>query len=366
MRIRYVNYPHPSDVFYASAWSLTIDKLLGKLLPWIRKNPFFTRMAIYRVLNVLPNAQHQTWGRLSAALDALRCVRIAQTASGDAIFGPKPGDRDLAQTSLVTSEGLVDVPGEPPPSDQVELARAWVRDRCVPTSSYNQRKNSYALKHDAEYWSERQPDTRTSLQTNQHTGETYTSNRFYVSNGALILAMMLEGYGPKRVGRSVNARFKVSVKSNETRGRKPGATPVEYVEVEAVQVSGLEAVNERKKLRRFLDRRKSYDNPAQLQFSIREAANGSGTKMNFRNPPDRLLENLRLEGCVRTRERRTVVTSTGKSKKVWRVLWARFVDMPALWQHAHRKLAQSVVPAPHSEPEFSSTCVAGGVIHGTC
>ena len=69
-------------------------------------------------------------------------------------------------------------PCEPPEPDQVARARAWVKACCRPAKE-KWHRGSYGMKHDAERWHRERYD-----------GEAY------ISNGALITAMIEAGYSP--------------------------------------------------------------------------------------------------------------------------------------------------------------------------
>lgn len=86
---------------------------------------------------------------------------------------------------------------------QVELARQWLRIHCQPRKTINPRRSSYGLKHDVEGW--------TSAQ----------GNAVYVSNGAFIVAALLEGYRAEpRGGESINACFNISFAPSVRRMRE--------------------------------------------------------------------------------------------------------------------------------------------------
>lgn len=97
-----------------------------------------------------------------------------------------------------------------PDAAQVVLCRAWIRRWAYPRKSINTRQGSYALKHVVE----RSTISRgvTHLQTD-HLGRRWSGAYVYVTNGAFILAALLEGYRmvPSSVG-SPNAFFNMGVR----------------------------------------------------------------------------------------------------------------------------------------------------------
>ena len=76
----------------------------------------------------------------------------------------------------------------PPCEEQIDLARAWLRENCEPRKTINRDRSSYSFKHDAE----------------RATGG-------YIANGAFLVAAQLEGYKLERVHRrSPNAYINIS------------------------------------------------------------------------------------------------------------------------------------------------------------
>lgn len=69
--------------------------------------------------------------------------------------------------------------------EEIAACRQWIRDRLRPRTTINIIHSSYGLKHRVE------ADLR----------------GWYVSNGAFIVAMLLEGYGMKAAVNSPNAHF---------------------------------------------------------------------------------------------------------------------------------------------------------------
>lgn len=88
---------------------------------------------------------------------------------------------------------------------QIVICRAWIRRWAYRRKSINTQRGSYALKHDVEN------STRTQgvdhVQTD-HRGHRFSGPYFYVTNGAFIVAALLEGYTvvPCSAG-SLNAFF---------------------------------------------------------------------------------------------------------------------------------------------------------------
>ena len=97
-----------------------------------------------------------------------------------------------------------------PSAEQVESCRAWLREWASPGKTINTRLSSYGLKHDVERASRRLGVVYEMI---DRQGRAWSSERVYVSNGALIAAALLEGYRlqPTEPG-SPNAHFNITVR----------------------------------------------------------------------------------------------------------------------------------------------------------
>jgi hypothetical protein len=99
---------------------------------------------------------------------------------------------------LIDKYGIVDVGEgeEPPDSNQVELAKAWIEDNVSPRKTIRKTVSSYALKHMCE----------------QDCGE-------YVGNGAFIQAALDLGYRAQDNGTGRNAWFNFEIKKESIHAR---------------------------------------------------------------------------------------------------------------------------------------------------
>lgn len=96
----------------------------------------------------------------------------------------------------------------PPIQAQVEKCREFIRARCSKRNSINYKRTSYGLKHDVERWTREQGKTYDQI---DDWGRAWTGDYFYVSNGAFIVAALLEGYRAERIRLGPNASFNLSV-----------------------------------------------------------------------------------------------------------------------------------------------------------
>lgn len=120
----------------------------------------------------------------------------------------------MSRLYVITS-GFVDRPdaGPPPSEDQIKICTAWLMLHAVPRSitqraTISRKYTSYNLKHRVERWTHATGPHRLS----DGAGNRWTSDYYYVSNGAMIEAALREGYIAERIGRTPNAYFNFTVK----------------------------------------------------------------------------------------------------------------------------------------------------------
>lgn len=92
-----------------------------------------------------------------------------------------------------------------PTADQIACCQEWIRAYCTPRKKENTKYSSYNLKHAVERWTDGQAEyTGISMRTYKFEGNEHK----YISNGAFIVAAILEGYTATPVRRgSSNACF---------------------------------------------------------------------------------------------------------------------------------------------------------------
>lgn len=361
--IKYCNQPDQSDVSPVTHHSLT-KNAQALIRDWVDVNPTFTLGAILSLLNVPPAHQDSVGYEVQASLLGGAAV-VGTTPTGARVYH---STERMRARLLVDHEGVCDTPGKPMPAeDQVEVCREWLRANCSKTSSLNNRVTSYKLKHAVEAWSVTQPAYATRTQTNRHTGETYRDPRFYVSNGAMVQALILEGYRVARDRRQPHfVRAFISVRRPDGWGRPIKAGAEELRLVPAVPVASDHQNRARSKLRRFLDRRRK-ENPSDPSWRLAEAARSCGVACHDNTPERWFVKLLEREGCVKHSFRRDVPTSTGEFKKKQKVRWVRFRDMPEVWQRGHWEKAPKCEPedtVPEQE-EGKVPVVTGGERPGT-
>ncbi len=126
----------------------------------------------------------------------------------------------------VTSLGYSNNENEPPPLfAQIEICQAWLRDYARPTKQIRRRFTSDSFRRLVTEWTRCLGLFTDREQLNVHTGESYFSDRVYVSNGAFIAAALAEGYRAQRARNSYDAWFNLRHRGigKPWRGKAPQA-----------------------------------------------------------------------------------------------------------------------------------------------
>jgi hypothetical protein len=107
-------------------------------------------------------------------------------------------------------------PCDVPDEGQISKCQEWLRLHAERTKTVRRRRSSYAYKHHVECWT-RTPGTR--FKQLDPWGRKWTSEYFYVSNGAFIEAARREGYRVVQTDSgSPNAYFDFQVPRSGRRG----------------------------------------------------------------------------------------------------------------------------------------------------
>jgi hypothetical protein len=343
-----------------------VGRIAQTLIPWLRENPKFTLLAAAQYLGLPNNAEMDRvyFDRIVKAIYRLKCTIVGnlEDREGAKVYQFN-NELQTIQNDVpvrITANGFSTNPDElMPMDDQVEVCRAWLRVCARPTSLLNKRISTYGLKHQVEGWTLETGLFKDQVQTEQDTGEQFTKARFYVTEGAFMVAAQKEKFQVIQEPESRNGWLNISVRKpgQPWRGRTPKVWANGEVklrgrrnkEVKSEDIYDPQRV--KRILLKFLNTRKYIfrTENAPPTFTLRQAAGLVRIKYVKGKPPQVLLNTLRDLGCVCMSRRFTPKKEKEewtwkkeksgvkeKSKTRRRVYWCRLADMPKDWQEIYR------------------------------
>jgi hypothetical protein len=327
--------------------SQNVGTIAEVLVPWLEKNPKFTLLAALNYLSLPKDASDDKIlvGPVIKALYRLRCEVVGYLPTYQGDQGAKVYQYIEHYVSIkadvpvrVTTIGFSTNPDDQAPEeDQILVCQAWLKEHARPTKTYNKKISTYGLKHQVEGWTQFTGQFKDQIQVEKDTQEKYTSPRFYVTEGAFMIAAQREGYHLAQDQDSRNGYLNISVKrpGQPWRGRKPKAWTDDTQELPKTRKLAFISDKEyydperiRRILIKYLNTRKHVwltENVPPF-FTLSQAAGIVRLHYEKGKAPGVLIKVLEELECVTSRP-----MIKGKKK----VKWCRYSDMSKEWQEIY-------------------------------
>lgn len=317
-----------------------LASLAVALLPWVRRNPYFSLLALIDVCGLKISETGKPWllEKVQNVIRSLGCRSVGRTEHGGKVWHFP--DKVRLSATHVTCRGYSENADEQPPQDfQISVAREWLRQHARPTKSITTKFSTDGLRSLVRVWTRETGFYKDVTQVNEWTGQCYKAPDVYITSGAMLQAALLEGYQTKRVPRTGHAWLNISwhKTGQQWRGPVPKPSPpkppkidFDYRKTKSTDLISLEVVKAR--LEAFLHKEKfkaqervadgHYAALAEPHFRLKAAARAAQIPVGKGRAPEVLTRALKELGCESAR-----LTFAGVEGQYWH----RNKDMPRNW-----------------------------------